>query len=318
MQHYLFVHFREKTSPDGEQVHFAVSRDGFHWQALNGGHPVLWAYYGDRGVRDMTIVRDHTSGKFHIFATDLSLSYGMRNQYQHSWRNIGLNGSRDLAHWVSDDLVHWSEEEMVRFGTDDMGCVWAPDVIFDREHGEYLVHWSSKHRCNNFGNMAIYGSRTKDFVHYSEPELIYRKPDSSIIDSAMYEEKGKFYLFVKSSPNPDNLLLLVSDHVNGKFERVEGFDDSMGAQTKGMYEAPTAVKLADGRWCLFADFYGAGCAGQGYVPFVSDDLTKGVFTRADEAFHFPYGFKHGTILPITEEEYERMLARDWTDVPDLR
>ena len=71
MQHYLFVHFREKTSPDGEQVHFAVSRDGFHWQALNGGHPVLWAYYGDRGVRDMTIVRDHTSGKFHIFATDL-------------------------------------------------------------------------------------------------------------------------------------------------------------------------------------------------------------------------------------------------------
>ena len=266
----------------------------------------------------MTIVRDHTSGKFHIFATDLSLSYGMRNQYQHSWRNIGLNGSRDLAHWVSDDLVHWSEEEMVRFGTDDMGCVWAPDVIFDSEHGEYLVHWSSKHRCNNFGNMAIYGSRTKDFAHYSEPELIYRKPDSSIIDSAMYEEKGKFYLFVKSSPNPDNLLLLVSDHVNGKFERVEGFDDSMGAQTKGMYEAPTAVKFADGRWCLFADFYGAGCAGQGYVPFVSDGLTKGVFTRADEAFHFPYGFKHGTILPITEEEYERMLARDWTDVPDLR
>ena len=63
--------------------------------------------------------------------------------------------------------------------------------------------------------------------------MIYRKPDSSIIDSAMYEEKGKFYLFVKSSPNPDNLLLLVSDHVNGKFERVEGFDDSMGAQTKG-------------------------------------------------------------------------------------
>ena len=51
MPHYLFVHFREKTSPDGEQVHFAVSRDGFHWQALNGGHPVLWAYYGDRGVR---------------------------------------------------------------------------------------------------------------------------------------------------------------------------------------------------------------------------------------------------------------------------
>ena len=30
MQCYLFVHFREKTTPDGEQVYFALSRDGFH------------------------------------------------------------------------------------------------------------------------------------------------------------------------------------------------------------------------------------------------------------------------------------------------
>ena len=28
-QAYLFVHFREKTTPDGEQVYFGVSRDGF-------------------------------------------------------------------------------------------------------------------------------------------------------------------------------------------------------------------------------------------------------------------------------------------------
>ena len=52
--HYLFVHFRETTSPEGEQVYFALSRDGFHWEALNEGRPILWAYYGDHGVRDMT------------------------------------------------------------------------------------------------------------------------------------------------------------------------------------------------------------------------------------------------------------------------
>ena len=73
MQAYLFVHFREKTTPDGEQVYFGVSRDGFHWEALNGGRPVLWAYYGDRGVRDFTITRSRLDGKFYIFATDLSL-----------------------------------------------------------------------------------------------------------------------------------------------------------------------------------------------------------------------------------------------------
>ena len=49
MQAYLFVHFREKTTPDGEQVYFGVSKDGFNWEEVNGGAPVLWAYYGDKG-----------------------------------------------------------------------------------------------------------------------------------------------------------------------------------------------------------------------------------------------------------------------------
>ncbi|MDB8565294.1 hypothetical protein [Turicibacter sanguinis] len=35
MQAYLFVHFREKSTPDGEQVHFGLSKDGFHWEAVN-------------------------------------------------------------------------------------------------------------------------------------------------------------------------------------------------------------------------------------------------------------------------------------------
>ena len=36
-QAYLFVHFREKTTPDGEQVYFGISRDGFHWEAVKEG-----------------------------------------------------------------------------------------------------------------------------------------------------------------------------------------------------------------------------------------------------------------------------------------
>ena len=55
-QAYLFVHFREKTTPDGEQVYFDISRDGFHWEAVNDGAPVLWAYYGDKGFLFANIV----------------------------------------------------------------------------------------------------------------------------------------------------------------------------------------------------------------------------------------------------------------------
>ena len=318
MKCYLFVHFRETTTPDGEQVYFGLSRDGFHWKALNGGRPVLWAYFGDRGVRDMTVCRDRATGRFHIFATDLSLSYGMRGKYDHSWENICRHGSRDLAHWQSDDLVHWSEEEMVPIGGEGFGCVWAPDILYDPARGDWLLHYSCCCAGNDYGYMGIYCSRTRDFRTFTAPKALYRKPDSTVIDSAMYEEDGRYYLFVKSQGRPDRLMLLAGDTPEGPFERIPAFDESMASLEEGQYEAPTALRLEDGRWCLFLDYYGVPGAGQGYVPFLADSLKSGRFVRSDASFSFPYGFKHGTILEITEAEYARMEARDWMDVPDGR
>ena len=315
---YLFVHFREKTTPDGEQVHFAVSRDGFHWEALNGGRPVLWAYYGDRGARDMTIVRDIRTGRFHILATDLSLAYGMRGRYAHDWGSISRHGSKCLAHWESEDLVHWSEERLIPLGGERFGCLWAPDVILERETGDYLVHFSASCADNGFGPKAIYYSRTRDFVTFSEPELLYRKADSGCIDSAMYREDGRYVLFVKSEGNPRTMIELTSDRATGPFRRVSRFDEAMAGVAAGQYEAPTAFRLEDGRWCLLIDYYGRPGQYQGYVPFLADSLGGGAFARSDAAFSFPYGFKHGTVLAITDEEYARMKARDWEDVPDPR
>ncbi|MDE6638983.1 MAG: glycoside hydrolase family 43 protein [Acetatifactor sp.] len=305
---YLFVHFREKTSPDGEQVYFGLSRDGFTWEEVNHGQPVLWAYYGDKGVRDFTITKCEKTGKYYILATDLSLSYGMRNQYHHSWEEIGRNGSKYFSLWESTDLVSWSEQRLVKLGDDDFGCLWAPDIIFDRKEGDYVIHWSSSHKSNDYGNKAIYYSRTKDFETFSKPEILYRKEDSGVIDSAMYEEDGKYYLFVKSEGNPERIILLEAESVTGPFERIKAFDESMKVIEAGLYEAPTAVRVEDGKWCLFLDYYGVPGAGQGYIPFVADSLASGRFVRSDKDFRFPYGYKHGTIIKISQEEYERIHA----------
>ena len=303
---YLFIHFREKTSPDGEQVYFGLSRDGFTWEEVNQGQPVLWAYYGDKGVRDFTIVKCEKTARYYIFATDLSLSYGMRNQYHHSWAEIGRNGSKCFSVWESVDLVTWSEQRLVQLGDEDFGCLWAPDIIFDKARGDYVIHWSSSHRCDDYGQKAIYYSRTEDFETFSKPEVLYRKEDSGVIDSAMYEENGKYYLFVKSEGNPSNIILLESENVTGPFVRIPVFDESMKAIQVGQDEAPTAVRLDDGRWCLFLDYYGVPGDGQGYVPFVADSMASEQFVRSDERFHFPYGYKHGTIIKISEEECERI------------
>jgi len=121
---------------------------------------------------------------------------------------------------------------------------------------------------------------------------------------------------------PEKIILLSSDSITGPFERCKAFDESMKDCQSGLYEAPTAVKLDDDRWCLFIDYYGVRGRGQGYVPFLSDNLASGMFTRCsaeradtalvqDAPFSFPYGFKHGTILPITDEEYTRIKDHDW-------
>ena len=106
-------------------------------------------------------------------------------------------------------------------------------------------------------------------------------------------------------------MLLQADHVEGPYTRNEAFDKSMLDIEAGVYEGPTAVRLENGRWCLFLDYYGVPGAGQGYVPFLGDSLVSGQFVRSDKVFSFPYGYKHGTVIPISIEEYERIKYHDW-------
>lgn len=308
---YLFVHFKEKRTPDGEQVYFGLSRDGFTWEAVNGGQPVLWAFYGDKGVRDHTIVRNQADGKYHIFATDLSLAYGMRGKYENSWENVSRNGSKCLAHWESEDLVHWTEQELVKLGDEGFGCLWAPDVVYDRQQGDYVLHWSSSHADNGYGPKGIFYSRTRDFRQFTKPALLYREEGVGVIDSAIYEEEGMYYMFLKHEHNPARIIELCAPEVTGPYRKVERFDERMAVLEEGKYEAPTAVRIEDGRWCLFLDYYGVPGAGQGYVPFVAPNLAGGEFERSDRLFSFPYGFKHGTILEIGQEEYRRVREFAW-------
>ncbi|MGI6315076.1 MAG: glycoside hydrolase family 43 protein [Christensenellales bacterium] len=299
-QAYLFVHFREKRTPDGEQVYFSLSRDGFAWEEVYGGRPVLESRMGDEGVRDCTIAR--TPGGFVIVATDLSLSRHMRTKYG-GWKGVRERGSRSLMLWESPDLLHWAPQRAITPEDDGFGCLWAPDILRDPAEGDYLLHWSSAHSSNDYGPMKIWYNRTRDFRTFTKPAVLYEKADSGIIDSAMAEEDGIYYLFVKSEGNPETIIMLSSDSPTGPFARVTGFDPEMAKLEQGQYEAPAVVRLEDGRWCLFLDYYGTVHEKQGYVPFIANRLEGGHFVRADESFFFPYGFKHGTVLAITPEEY---------------
>jgi len=312
MQAYLFVHFREKSSPDGEQVYFSVSRDGYCWEEIHGGRPVIWCTKGEKGARDFTIIRERKSGKYYILGTDLSLVYNFSGKYHNSWEAVASQGSKYLSLWESKDLVEWSEQRLISICNEEYGCIWAPDIIYDRKRDDYVLHWSSTHKSSDYKDKGIYYCRTKDFKNFTKSAPLYCPENKNYIDSAIYEENGKYYMFVKSENLEETILMLQSDEITGPYERCPEFDECVNGLERGMFEAPTAVKLENGSWNLFLDYYGSKENIKGYIPFSGMSLHDSKFVRKDADFTFPYRFKHGTILNITLEEYKRIKNHKWS------
>ena len=305
---YLFVHFKEKITPDGEQVYFGISRDGMNWEKVNNGNPILISTKSEKGCRDIEIVRLHTGG-FVIITTDLCIAYRMDENYNVDWKKVNSSGSKRLCMWRTDDLVNFSEQGFIYFGRDDFGCLWAPEVFFDKENEEYLIHWGSTVKEDNFTHMSIYCSTTKDFKTFTEPKLYFTKKNE-ILDSHITKVGDTYHLFYKNSSDPPMNMHATSKNLYGPFEHDEAFEEYMDKEipNPGSYEGPTTYTLPDGRWCLMLDFFGCEKEKMGYVPFISEKPGDADFTRADEEFSFPYGFKHGKVIEITDEEYERLKA----------
>lgn len=303
---YLFAHFKEKTTPDGEQVYFGISRDGFNWEQVNDGNPVLTAEKGEKGCRDIEIIRLHTGG-FVVITTDLCIVYRMDENYNVDWKQVNSHGSLNLRMWKTDDLVNFSEEKLLYFGRDDFGCLWAPEIFFDEKNEEYLIHWGSTVKETDYRHMSVYCCTTKDFETFSEPKLYFTK-SNEILDSHITKVGDTYHLFYKNSSNPPMNMHATSKNLYGPFEHDKNFEKYMhkNVPNPGSYEGPTTYTLPDGRWCLMLDFFGCAKEKMGYVPFVSSEPGNMDFKRADSEFSFPYGFKHGKVIEITDEEYERL------------
>ena len=302
---YLFSHFKEKLTPDGEQVYFALSRDGYHWEPFHGGAPVLTCTKGAGGCRDITLVKLREGG-YVILATDLCIVHRMDERHNVDWKDCNHNGSKYLSLWRSDDLLHWGEQELVFFGREDFGCLWAPEVFCDDLRGEYLIHWGSTVAEDGYNHMSVYCCVTKDFRSFSAPKLFFTKKNE-ILDSHLTKVGDTYHLFYKNSSDPAMNMHATAKDLYGPYENDAAFEAYMASLgNAGAYEAPTTMVLPDGRWCLLLDFFGCEKEKMGYVPFLSPAPGNAAFTMDRAAFSFPYGFKHGGVTEITREEYDRL------------
>ena len=294
---YLFAHFAGE-GPDGEQIHFAVSRDGLHWRDLNGGKPVLRSAIGAGGVRDPFLVRHPVNGRIYLMATDLCI----RNNPD--WTYAQEHGSRSLIVWETENLVHWSPEWACEVGLPEAGCVWAPEAVYDRERNTFLVFFASKTKIpgDKAGKHRIYACLTADFRRFSDT-FLYMEKEYDIIDTTILEDKGRYFRVSKDETSK-RLILEMSDSLLGAYTRV---DAPVLSALEGV-EGPEGYLLPDGQtWCLIADQF---MTGKGYLPMVTSNLASGDF-RILTPEEYDLGKilkKHGGILPVTEDEYERLVS----------
>jgi hypothetical protein len=321
---YLFVHFTgDEKTPDAEQVYFAASKNGLTFSDLNRGQPVMRSAIGEKGVRDMHLIRSPEGDRFYLIATDLSIH--LRANGWGANNNATATGSNKIVVWESDDLVNWSAPRLALVAAQGAGMAWAPESYYDEKTGEYIVFWSSALG----GRTQVYYAKTRDFYTFTEAKPFVESTD--VIDATVTESGNYYYraskfggnnasnIFLQRVPKADGLLGTWSNYISlagtrGGNSTVPSSPSAISYYASGGagLEGPEFYKLANGDTILMADRY---TNGTGYVPFLLQDLDDTKTWSVMPGANFNYGIvkkRHGNILPITEAEYARVLA-NWPE-----
>ena len=309
---YLFAYFTGEGTADGEQIRYALSRgnDPLHWRELNAGKPVLTSTTGEKGLRDPFVIRSPKGDKFYLIATDLR----MYQNSSGSWDQVQRHGSKSIMVWESTDLVHWTDQRLVKVSPDSAGNTWAPEAYGDDELDAYVVFWASKlyadddpdHKGNTYNKMLY--ATTKDFRTFSEPK-VWNDPGYSVIDSTVVKYKDEYYRYTKDerdpgSSSPCSKFITGEKSTSLTSTTYDFVADCIGKGAMDRGEGPTVFKSnTENKWYLFIDEYG----GRGYVPFETTDLASGKWTPSTN-YQLPASPRHGTVLPVTQQEYDRLLA----------
>jgi hypothetical protein len=307
---YLMAHFTGE-GPTGEQVYFSTSTDGLHWTDLNNSSPVLTSTVGERGVRDLSLVRSPSDDKFFLLGTDLRIANGK------GW-NVAMHaGSTSLVIWESTDLVNWSAPRLVDVAgaIPDAGCAWAPEAIWDPAIGKYVVYWATISPLNGVDKARIYYATTTDFRTFSEPKLYIDRPGTQgIIDTQIIEVENAVggYKYVRASGD-GQITIEGSNSILGTWTSL-GNLSGIGL-TGSQVEGPMIHQVnGSAKWTMWLDQYSSG---GGYMPVSTTNLASpSSYTKlASSSYDLGTSHKrHGFVLPITQAELDALRAK-WPSTP---
>lgn len=304
MTAYLFAYFTG-NAPEEEQVCFALSDDGYNYTPLNGGRPVIASdtIALTSCVRDPHILRAEDGKTFYMVVTDMRSS-------------LGWESNRGLVLLKSTDLIHW-EHHAIHFPTTypqawrNVIRVWAPETIYDKQSGRYMIYYSLRTDAPDSYDRIYYSYVNADFTALEgEPHHLFDAGQATIDGDIVYNTQDQLYhLFYKSEAGKGiyqaTARTLTEPEGQTTGSQWTRLPDNV-EQTEERVEGVGVCQTIDGReWIVMYDCYTDGhyqfCRSNDLKTFhkVQDTATTGRFTP-----------RHGTIIPITDKEKNRLL-RVW-------
>lgn len=300
---YLFAYFRnDAKSTNGENIFYAVSKDGYNYESLNGGVPVANASQGTGHSRDPYIMKaqDGAEYKYYMVATDANTTNNYNNTSLHTWG--------------SNDLIHWDELANPQFATDKGGgsktitnMCWAPEAIWDPVAGKYMVYFSSNEADSAANESSkIWYSYTSDFKNFDEKQLLF-DPGYGVIDADITPYKNGYVMLYKKEASSGTGAKKVwytfktgksPSNSDGEYDAANAkiFESVSNTQAEGPQVFPISGTSSYG---VLVDYFSDGGFGFSYTS----DFESYSKISADNCSINHLNPSHGCIIPISDMEY---------------
>lgn len=294
---YLFAYFTG-NQPNQEKMYYGLSRDGYHFNTINGGNPVLESTKGHKCMRDPFIMKGQNGMYYSIF-TDMRSADGWSSQ-------------SSIIIFESADLIHWDEGTIIDFNQFGWyNRAWAPQAIwdpefYDEETGQYGAYMIYLALCSG-GATNMYKVYSRDMkTLITKPEILYKRSDSlSDIDSDIVYKDGIYYMYVKdeTSGGPGGIYVVTSLHAGGPYsERINALPRKNSSGRDVAIEGSGIFKLMnEDKYNLVYDAYNDGF----FVMTETEDLVN--FKQLDRSdYSFDFTPRHGYVITISKDEVDAL------------
>lgn len=270
---------------DHEVGHIALSTDGLHWEKLN--HSFIEAPLGTKRLRDPNIARSK-EGDFILTATE--------------------GGDHPTIYVAtSSDLMTFDNFQQVLVSVPDEGIdltgtkAWAPEVYYDNEEDLYYIYYADPQEEKG----PMFAITTKDFETFSYPKKLF-DPGYPVIDGTIFTLNGQYWMLYKDERSSvQTIYPAVSRRL------ADGFPTTYDWQYLSKYRAIEGPMVfynyGEERYYVYVDHFAAHTFLAG--AFTTLDYNSDINWFDEDAYTLPEeDVRHGSILPITKQEYEKLVS----------